>query len=140
MLRMNTRQVMTRKIVTIEMDDSVRRVRDLFEECGFHHVLVLEKGRLVGVISDRDLLRTVSPFIDTLAERSQDLATLNRPVHRIMTRNPVTVSPEMKVEDAARVMLEQGVSCLPVVTGDGRVVGIVTSRDLLRAWHGPTRG
>ena len=137
---MNINQIMTREIIRIGMDDDVRRVRDLFEEYGFHHLLVVEKGRLEGVISDRDLLRSVSPFISRLSERSQDMATLNRRVHQIMTRKPVTISSEMKVEDAAQVMLEHRVSCLPVVTEDGDAVGIVTWRDLLGGLCGLTHG
>jgi len=137
---MNINQIMTRVTITIGMDDDVRRVRDLFEEYGFHHLLVVEKRRLVGVISDRDLLRSVSPFIGKLSERSQDMATLNRRVHQIMTRKPVTISSEMKVEDAAEVMLGHRVSCLPVVTEDGHAVGIVTWRDLLGGLCGLTSG
>ena len=136
---MNIDRVMTRETITIGMDDDVRRVSVLFEEHRFHHLLVVERGRLVGVISDRDLLRNVSPFIGKLSERSQDMATLNRRVHQIMTRKPVTISSEMKVEDAAQVMLEHRVSCLPVVTKDGHVVGIVTWRDLLSGLHGLTK-
>ena len=135
---MNVSQIMTGEIITIGMDDDLRRVKDLFKKYGFHHLLVVEKRRVVGVISDRDLLRNVSPFIHKLAERSQDLATLNRRVHRIMTHKPVTVTSEMRVEEAARVMLEHRVSCLPVVTKDGQPVGIVTWRDLLRGLCGLT--
>ncbi len=128
---MNIDQIMTHPTIKIGMDDHVYTVKDLFEEHGFHHLLVVEKGKLVGVISDRDLLRNLSPFIGKLSERSQDMATLNRRVHQIMTRKPVTISAEMHVEDAAQIMLEHRVSCLPVVTEDGRPVGIVTWRDLL---------
>jgi len=135
---MNIDQIMTREIIRIGVDEDVRTVRDLFEEHKFHHVLVVENERLVGVISDRDFLRNVSPFIDKLSERGQDTETLNRRVHQIMTRNPVTVSGEMNVEDAAQIMLEHGVSCLPVATDDGHAVGIVTWRDLLRSMHAQT--
>ncbi len=128
---MSINEIMVRRLATIRMDDDVKRVKDLFEEHGFHHLLVLEKGRLLGVVSDRDLLRNLSPFIGKLAEKPRDLATLNRRVHQIMTRKPITVSPETSVEAAVDVMLEQHVSCLPVVTEDGNLVGIVSSRDLL---------
>ncbi len=139
-LGVNINEIMTLGAATIGMDDDVRRVKDLFEEHGFHHLLVIERGRLVGVVSDRDLLRNLSPFIDKLAERPRDLATLNRRVHQIMTRKPVTVSPEMSVETAAHMMLEQHVSCLPVVTEDGNVVGIVSSRDLLSSMRSRSSG
>ncbi|MBI4595198.1 MAG: CBS domain-containing protein [Candidatus Tectomicrobia bacterium] len=136
---MNIDQIMTRKTITVGMDDDVRKVKDLFEKHRFHHLLVIEQGRLVGVISDRDLLRNVSPFIGKLSERSQDMSTLNRRVHQIMRRKLVTISSTMKVEEAAQVMLEQRVSCLPVVMADGHVVGVVTWRDLLGGLCGLTR-
>jgi acetoin utilization protein AcuB len=128
---MNVDQIMARDIIAIAMDDDVGRVRELFEEHRFHHLLVIEQGRLMGVISDRDLLRNLSPFIGRRSERNQDVETLDRRVHQIMTRKPVTIPPEMKVEDAARLMLKSRVSCLPVVTEKRHAVGIVTSRDLL---------
>jgi acetoin utilization protein AcuB len=137
---MNVDQIMTHEITTVGMDDDVHRVRELFEDHGFHHLLVVERGKLVGVISDRDLLRNVSPFIGKWSERSQDMATLHRRVHQIMTRKPVTIGREMQVEEAARVMLEHRVSCLPVVREDGRPVGIVTWRDLVSGLCGMPRG
>ena len=129
---MKISEVMTRRVMTVNMDDSLRRVRDIFEEHSFHHLLVLDRRRVVGVISDRDLLKHISPFIGKLAERSQDLSTLSRRVHQIMTRKLVSVKDDEAVDSAAASMLEHGVSCLPVVTRDGRPVGIVTAKDLLR--------
>ncbi len=137
---MKIERIMTRQIVTIGMDDDVRRVRDLFQEHGFHHLLVVDGSKLVGVISDRDLFRNMSPFLGTLSERSQDMATLNRRVHQIMSRVPVTISPNMNVEDAAQIMLEHHVSCLPVVTENGHPLGILTMRDLLAGMYGLRRG
>ncbi len=137
-LGVNISEIMVRVPATIRMDDDVKKVQDLFEEHGFHHLLVVEKGRLLGVVSDRDLLRNLSPFIGKLAEKPRDLATLNRRVHQIMTRKPVTVSPEVSVEAAAHVMLERHVSCLPVITENGNLVGIVSSRDLLSSMRDPS--
>jgi len=133
---MDIDKIVNRNVVTIGMDDSVVRVRELFDEHKFHHLLVVESGRLVGVISDRDLLRNVSPFVGKRSERSQDMETLRRRVHQIMTRKPVTITLDVTVENAAEVMLEYRVSCLPVVTEGRQVVGIVTWRDLLRCLHG----
>ena len=130
---MKVSEIMTRDMITIGMDESLRRIKKLFEEHGFHHLLVVENQKVLGVISDRDLLRNVSPFIDRLSERSQDLDTLNRRAHQIMSYNPITITSNKRVEEAAKTMLVKGVSCLPVVTRDGYPVGIVTWRDLLRS-------
>ena len=130
---MKVDEIMSREPVTVGMDDDLHRVKDLFELYRFHHLLVLLGEKLVGVISDRDLLRASSPFSGRASERPQDVATLNRRVHQIMARNLVVVAPEAPGEDAARLMLDKRVSCLPVVTEDGKLLGIVTWRDQLRS-------
>ena len=86
---------------------------------------------LVGVISDRDLLRALSPYLDTDAEMNRDTETLNRRAHQIMSRQPITISPESSLPEAAAIMLEQHVSCLPVLE-NGALVGILSWKDLLR--------
>lgn len=131
---MNVHDIMSGEPVTVRMDDDLHRVKDLFELYRFHHLLVLVGEKtLVGVISDRDLLRASSPFVGRASERPQDVATLNRRVHQIMTRNLVVVAPETPVEEAARLMLDKRVSCLPVVGPEGELLGIVTWRDQLRS-------
>lgn len=132
---MNIGQIMCRELATLTPDDSLHRVKELFDLHGFHHLPVVENGRLVGVISDRDLLRNVSPFIGKLSERIQDTTTLDRRAHQIMTRKPVTISPAMTLPDAVQLLLSSSISCLPVVTDAGQLVGVVTWRDLLRNLH-----
>lgn len=130
---MEVRDLMTRRVVTVGMDDRLAKVRELFAEHGFHHLLVVERQKVVGVISDRDLFKNLSPFIGKpLAERSQDQATLKRRVHQVMTRKLIAVPAGTSAEQAAALMLEHNVSCLPVVSPEHRPLGIVTARDLLR--------
>ena len=131
------KSIMSKKVISITMDDSLAKARELFLEFHFHHLLVLESGRLVGVISDRDLLKAISPFIGSLSELDRDRATLNKRAHQIMNRNPITVEADATVEIAAQRLLKNRVSCLPVVTQDGKVSGIVSWRDLLKAYLPP---
>lgn len=127
------RQTMSPRVVSVSMDDSLRVVRQLFEEHRFHHLLVVDGRRLIGVISDRDLLKHLSPFLGhDLAERTQDVATLNKRAHQIMTRKPISAGPEMTIHEAIRLILQNHISCLPVVDEQSRPVGIVTWRDLLK--------
>jgi acetoin utilization protein AcuB len=124
--------IMTRSVVTVHMDDTLQRIQEIFEESRFHHLLVTDEGRVVGVISDRDLLKHLSPFTgNVLMERKQDLNLLKRKAHQIMHRKPVTASPDMSVVDATDLVLRERLSCLPVVTPQRRVCGVVTWRDLL---------
>lgn len=125
-------QIMTRNVVTIGMDDSLRAVRSLFNTHKFHHLVVIDRGRAVGMISDRDLLKHLSPFLDKGSERPQDTASLNLRAHQIMTRQLVACVEATSIHEAGQLMLGRGVSCLPVLDAEGRCKGIVTLHDLLR--------
>lgn len=133
---MLVREIMTPRVVRIRPDDALATAAALFEQHRFHHLLVVDGGRLAGVLSDRDLLKNVSPFINKMAERPQDVQTLQRRVHQIMTRQPVTILVSDSIEAAGRRMLSCRVSCLPVVDENQRLRGIVTWRDLLRGLCG----
>ncbi len=126
-------RIMATRVVTIEMDDSLEVVRDIFKKVRFHHLLVVDNQKLVGIISDRDMLKAVSPFVGTMSETTRDQATLNKRAHQIMSHHPVTVRSSCSLQEAAQLILARGVSCLPVTTMNGEVLGIVTWKDVLRA-------
>ena len=126
--------VMTTRLVTVEIDDSLEVVKQIFDSVKFHHLLVVDSGKkLCGVISDRDLLRALSPYIGTVSENARDTATLKKRVHQIMTRQPVTLPPEATLADAVKLFLEHRVSCIPVVGPGFKAVGIVSWRDVLKS-------
>ncbi len=126
------RQVMTTTVQTLELDDSIALAARIFEREHFHHAVILARGKVFGVLSDRDILKAVSPFAgNTTLERPQDAATLKKRVHQIMSRQPVTVPPECTIADAAHTMLTRRVSCLPIVDDHGALLGILTMRDLI---------
>lgn len=129
---MIVKQIMTSNVVTVGMDMTLREIRDIFEKHSFHHLLVVERGKLIGVISDRDLLKNLSPFMGTVSENTRDSALLKRHAHQIMRRNPITAKPDTDVLDACSIFVEKGVSCLPIVAENNSVAGIVTWRDILR--------
>ncbi len=125
--------IMTRRVVTVEREASLLTVHNLFRKGAFHHLLVVDgDGGFVGVISDRDVLKEVSPFLDTPSETHRDVHTLAKPVHTLIKRAPVTVEKSAGIEAAAALLLDEGVSCLPVLAPDGEIEGLVTSRDILR--------
>ena len=124
--------IMTHPVTTVRMDDYVKTIQRIFEETGFNHLVVKKVKKPVGVISIRDLLRNLSPFIgNALMERSQDLNTLRKCAHQIMHRDLVTVQEHVALIDAGELLLSNRVTCLPVVDGEGHLRGIVTWRDLL---------
>jgi acetoin utilization protein AcuB len=133
---MKLSSIMTKEVMTAEMDTLLTDICRMFDEEKFHHLVVIEDDELRGVISDRDLLRALSPFLNTAAEQNRDLATMRRRAHQIMSRNPVTVAEDATVDDTAQLMIRENISCVPVMSSDGHVEGIVTRTDLLRAYSG----
>lgn len=129
-------EIMTRKVVSVELDDKLEDVKQIFDNVRFHHLMVVENGRLFGVLSDRDLLKHLSPFIDTASEQPRDRATLNKRVHQIMSRKLVTAGPELSAIEGARLMARHSISCLPIVGPKGEILGVVTLKDILYAISG----
>ena len=114
------RDVMTRALVTVGRHDSCASARRLMDEHRIRHLPVVEDGRLVGIVSDRDL-------------RSVPVGGPAVIVDRIMARSPVAVAPQTRIEHAARLMLDGRIGALVVVERDA-VVGIVSYVDVLRAF------
>jgi len=125
--------VMTPIPVTVSPDDDLGLVKRLFERHHFHHLLVVEQGRLVGVLSDRDLLKAISPHIGTINETNRDLATLNKRVHQVMGHHPITITTQASLHDAVELLVQRNISCLPVLQEDQKITGIVSWRDVLSA-------
>lgn len=96
-------QIMSADPVCVGLDDHLSTVKEIFDSHHFHHLLVVEHGKLVGVLSDRDLLRSISPNIGTSRVTYFDMATLHKPVHHVMTRRPIALGPLASVMDAVEV-------------------------------------
>jgi CBS domain-containing protein len=117
----SVRSWMTRKPVTVPADCPIASALAHMRNQGIRHLLV-EDGALIGIVSGRDLARL--PIGDT---RGQWLA---EPVRRIMTEDPVTVTPDTPVTEAAQLLLESRIGALPVRDGE-EIVGIFTTSDAL---------
>lgn len=129
---MLVRDAMTRHVITITMDATLGEVQRVFEAAAFHHLVVTEHDKVVGVVSDRDLLQNLSPFIGKMGEQARDIARLDRKVHQIMSRHLRTVSSDTALSKAGEMMIRDRIGCLPVVDEEGRVEGILTIRDVAR--------
>ena len=125
-------EIMTMHVVTVTLDTTLSQIRDIFRQFEFHHVVVVNKGKAVGVLSDRDLLKNISPFIGKLSEQARDANSLKKRAHQVMSRRLVSAQPSMLAAEAALLLLQHNISCLPVLDHEQRCIGIVTWRDLLR--------
>ncbi|OEU73261.1 MAG: CBS domain-containing protein [Desulfuromonadales bacterium C00003068] len=129
---MKIEEIMSTRVVTVELDDSLSVVKELFDKTGFHHLLVVEDDRLCGVISDRDLLKALSPALGTIAEKLSDRENLKKKVHQVMSRKPTCLMLGATVVDAVSLFNANTVTCIPVIDILSRPVGIVSWRDIMK--------
>lgn len=127
---------MTKDVVTIRPDASILEAQNLLARNMIRHLpVVTEDNTLIGIVTDRDI-RSAMP--STLLSASEKAAEAERfaalKVEEIMTRNPATVSPTQTLEDAIMLMQKMKVGAFPVVDQDGKLQGIISIRDLLRAF------
>ncbi|WP_065188046.1 CBS domain-containing protein [Shewanella woodyi] len=126
-------EIMTSRVVTIDMDDRLSVAKEIFDNAPFHHLLVVEHNQLQGVLSERDFLRALSPNIGNINETERDSDTLLKRAHQVMARNPITIEAKESINCASKLLLEHGIGSLPVLE-QGELVGIITWKDLLRAY------
>ena len=129
---MTVADLMTREVMTIERNEHLRSVDDVMRLGRIRHLPVLdEAGRLVGVVSQRDLFHNaVLKAIGYGSHGMDKLLELLR-VKEAMVTDVTTVPPDMPLRDAARIMIEDRIGCLPVVEDD-KLVGILTETDMAR--------
>lgn len=120
-LAMNVSDLMTQAAVTDAPDDTLAEAAAKMRQQQTGSLLVMEGESLAGIVTERDVLKVVGAGQDPKSVSLRD----------VMTTNVVTVDPEKSVQDAARIMFDKWFRHLPVTTADGKVVGIISLRDLL---------
>jgi CBS domain-containing membrane protein len=123
--------IMSRELVTLAEDDTLADARACMERGRIRHLPVVRDGRLVGLVTHRDMLAASFSVFAEVSAREEKRLFSRIPVGELM-HDVVSVSPESSVREAARLLLDNRFGCLPVVAKDGRLVGIVTEADFLR--------
>ncbi len=128
--------IMIREVITIQIDDKSSVVDTLMKLNPIHHLPVLEGKVLRGLISQRDLYRNMlsGAFFDSEEEQHSFLDNFTD-IPSIMTRDPITLSPEQTLGEALHLVLEYRIGCLPLVNDRNEMQGIVTDSDLLRLFR-----
>jgi CBS domain-containing membrane protein len=124
--------VMTRDVVSVAEDDTLANLLGAMKALRFRHLPVTDEDRLIGLLTERDLLGLASSTLlphhgmqdQTLQERFR--------VRDVMIRDVLTVSPETSLQKAGKLLLKQRFGCLPVVDGNNVLVGILTASDFIK--------
>lgn len=126
---MFVRNKMTTNPFTISYDQTIPDAHEIMAQYGVRRLPVMKKGKLVGIVSKDDILRA-SPSKATTFSMGEITYLLSKTkMSQIMTKNPVTISPDALLEEAATLMRDQHVSFLPVIDND-KLVGIITESDI----------
>lgn len=118
--------------ISVNPDITLKNIEEKMENQKIRHVLVIENEKLLGIISDRDVKKFRSLFAETKASKPIDEATLEFKAHQIMTHSPITIHEDIKANEAIAIMLQKKISCLPVLSDENNVIGMITSSDFLK--------
>lgn len=131
---MRVRELMTGALITARPDMPVLDARHLMVEKRIRHLLVTsEGGELLGIVTDRDIRLNLPSQATSLSVWEMNYLLTRLTVGKVMTESVITVGPDREARDAAQLLLDHRIGALPVVDG-GRLIGIVTETDLLRAF------
>jgi acetoin utilization protein AcuB len=122
MLNERISSIMTRNLLTVDVNATLEDVKNLLDKKRIHHIPVVDGKRLVGIVTTGDLMWLNKPFSEYPSI----------PVTQVMTRKIATLEPNDKIGSAAEVFLERLFHSIPIVEENGDLVGIVTSHDVLK--------
>ncbi len=131
---MNVSDHMTREVRTLEEKQSLREALTLQQRHKIRHIPVVADGRVVGILTDRDLKRASPSLLSGIDQKQYDELLETIRVGQIMTRNPHTVTPETPLKHVAKILIDRKFGALPVIENN-LLVGIITEIDLLRALY-----
>ncbi len=123
---------MTINPITATPDMTIQAADAIMKQERIHILPVMDDNhKLVGIISEKDILKAMPSPVSTLSAYEMNFLINELTVKKIMSRNPLTISTDTTVEEAARIMVDRHISCLPILE-DSKLVGIVTKTDMLK--------
>ncbi len=125
------RDIMTTEVTTLGRNDSLQLAKDIMTLGRVRHFPVLDDGKVVGVVSQRDLYKASLGSVMKYGEKAQRAFLEGIAVKEVMSDPPITIAPHASVQEAARLMMEKKIGCLPVLDG-AQLVGLVTETDMLK--------
>jgi CBS domain-containing protein len=128
---MRVEDVMTRDVVTLTPEETLRDAINLLRRKRIRHLPVVDGNKLLGIVTDRDVKRATPSVLAGVERDEYDNSLVAIKVAQLMTRDPITVSGRASLKSAVEIFINSRVGALPVVD-DGRLIGILTDIDVLR--------
>lgn len=128
------RDFMTTPATGIEADSRLLDAALTMRRSGFRHLPIVRGEKLVGIITERDINRYAPSLLGNVSQEEYNAIFENTPLERVMTKNPISVSPDTPIRKVVAILHNKKLGCMPVVE-DGRLVGIITVTDLLKLLH-----
>lgn len=125
------REIMMGSPVTLKPGDGLDLANDIIAIGRIRHIPVVDEGKLVGLLSERDLLGAAANRIFGITNKSRSALLKSARIKDVMKKNVVTVEPDTPIKDAARLMADKKIGCVPVLH-EGSLVGLVTTTNVLR--------
>lgn len=122
---------MSRPVISVSPEEPINEVLAMFREEHIRRAPVIKEGKLVGIVSERDLLNASPSSVTTLSVWEMNYLISKVTVKNVMTKKVITVDKDIPIEEAARIMADKKIGGLPVVSA-GRVVGMITETDLFK--------
>jgi CBS domain-containing protein len=120
-------------IITINSSERLVHARHLMLENNIGRIPVMEEGKLVGVVSERDIAVALQEFKDHVPDKYQENQIKNLLIADVMSRSPTTAKPSSPAEDIVKSMVQKNVGIVPILDDDGKLAGIITRRSLILA-------
>ncbi|MDN3512064.1 MAG: CBS domain-containing protein [Candidatus Jettenia sp. CY-1] len=128
---MLVKEMMKTQLVTLNADAKLGFANDIMYLGRIRHLPVMKGEDIVGILSQRDLYRaSLTSILTNWRENKEFLDSIK--VSEVMTKNVTTVSPDTTVEEAAKIMIDKKVGCLPVVKDRNKLIGLITETDVLQ--------
>jgi CBS domain-containing protein len=125
------RDIMETEVTTLGRNDSLQLAKDIMNLGRVRHFPVVDDGKVVGVVSQRDLYKASLGSVMKYGEKAQRAFLEGIAIKEVMSDPPITIAPHASVQEAARLMMEKKIGCLPVLEGS-KLVGIITETDMLK--------
>ena len=125
------RDVMAQNPLTLDRNETLDLAESIMNLGRIRHMPVVDDGRVIGILSQRDLFRSALLTALGFGRKTTTALIKTIKIKEVMTEDVITIAPETTIKDAARIMIDKKIGCLPVVENE-KLIGLLTETDMLR--------